>query len=105
MLPGDDAVVTGPSLLLSPEDMDIIHYLEHGELVQILEINEAEVPIKILCVEFDQPTSPVRIWQMVKRLTRLGYALISIDAWNYTFVWSHASATPQTTNASVNGGP
>ena len=41
MLPGDDAVVTGPSLMLSPENMDIIHYLEHGELVQILEINES----------------------------------------------------------------
>ena len=39
MLPGDDAVVTG-SLLMSAEDMRIVHYLEHGELVQILEIDE-----------------------------------------------------------------
>ena len=63
MLPGDDAVVTGPSLLLSPEDMDIIHYLEHGELVQILEINEGTKAALVWGADRLEPSSGYR-WML-----------------------------------------
>jgi hypothetical protein len=47
---------------------------------------EDRIPVRVLCVEFDQPTSPVRIWRMMRRFQRSGYALVHIDGWNCTLV-------------------
>jgi FkbM family methyltransferase len=43
---------------------------------------------RVICVEFDQPVPVRRTLQMVRELRNVGYALVSIDVWNYTFVRS-----------------
>ncbi|WP_275572226.1 FkbM family methyltransferase [Mycolicibacterium vanbaalenii] len=40
---------------------------------------------RVLCIEFDQPESPLKTIRAVKKLRASDYTLRHIDLWNYTF--------------------
>lgn len=42
--------------------------------------------VGVVCVEFDQPSPLIKTWKIVRTLNDHGYALVSVDKWNYTFV-------------------
>ncbi len=41
----------------------------------------------VICVEFDQPVFVLKMLRQISALLSFGYRLVSIDSWNYTFVW------------------
>jgi FkbM family methyltransferase len=74
---------------LGHERLDLLKLdIEGAEYAVIDSILDDNIPVKVLCVEYDQPTSPARIWRSVKQLEGAGFDLVSIDSWNYTFVQS-----------------
>jgi hypothetical protein len=44
------------------------------------------LPVRVICVEFDQPMPMRTVWQTVRRLRMADYQLANIEGWNYTFV-------------------
>jgi FkbM family methyltransferase len=55
---------------------------EHAVLDQLLA--DGVLPA-VICVEFDQPSPVLELLRMVRQLSRHGYALRAVEAWNYTF--------------------
>ena len=69
--------------------------IEGAEYEVLNSLIEDNLNIRIVCVEFNQPTSFARIFKMVQRLQRWNYSLVAIDGWNYTFIqgaWSEVGA-------------
>ncbi|MBN4064856.1 FkbM family methyltransferase [Dehalococcoides mccartyi] len=62
--------------------------IEGAEYEVIDHIISSDVDIKILCIEFDQPTSMRKMITYVRRLQKHGYSPVAVDAWNVTFVLS-----------------
>ena len=60
--------------------------IEGAQYAVIDTIIEDRVPVKVLCIAIDQPTSPLRIFRTVRRLQGCGYELVKVDGWTYTFV-------------------
>lgn len=56
---------------------------EHAVIEQLLRVR---LRPRILAVEFDQPTSWLKIRRTIRALHEDGYRLAAIDVWNYTFV-------------------
>ena len=46
------------------------------------------MPVDVLCVAIDQPTSSLKVFSTVKSLQRYGYDLANVEGWTYTFVWT-----------------
>lgn len=65
--------------------------IEGAEYVVLDSMIEDGIHPMVLCVEFDPPDPILKNIAMVRKLMRYGYCLVSIDAWNYTFVWRAAS--------------
>ena len=76
----------------------LMRELEHDHIDLLkMDIEGAEFPVlenmigesmrpKIICVEFDQPSPYAKTVAMCRRLSKNGYTLLEIDAWNYTFL-------------------
>ena len=63
--------------------------IEGAEYEVLSSLLEDNIRIKVLCVEFDQPTHLSSIIGMVRRLQQAQYQLVRIDGWNFTFVGHH----------------
>lgn len=59
--------------------------IEGAEFAVIGDIIRHEVLPDVLCVEFDQPCSPFRVYRAIRDLANCGLELIAIDNWNFTF--------------------
>lgn len=58
-----------------------------GAEYEILEdVLAKQLPIDVICVEFDQPMPLARTRRMVRRLRAAGYALVSVERLNCCFV-------------------
>jgi len=62
---------------------------EHAVLRSLL---DAGLVVKVLCVEFDHPTSVLTIVRTIRQVLRGGYVAVSASHWNYTFI--HRSVLP-----------
>ena len=72
---------------LGHDRIDLLKLNIEGAHYAVMEsVVEDKVPVKVIAVSIDQPTSPVRVYRAVKSLQRYGYDLVKIDGWNYTFV-------------------
>ena len=72
---------------LGHSKLDLLKLDVEGAQYDILDsMIEDGIAIKVLCVEFDQPTPYTRLWRMVMKLKRSGYKLVNVDDWNCTFV-------------------
>jgi hypothetical protein len=40
----------------------------------------------VLCLEIDQPVSPLKFLGTMRRISAAGYELLAADDWNFTFV-------------------
>ena len=56
---------------------------EHEVINSLLEDN---VLPKVLCTEFDQPSSLLKILRTIKKLKKHNYQLIKVEGWNCTFL-------------------
>lgn len=72
---------------LEHDHIDLLKMDIEGAEFEVLEnmIGESIRP-KIICVEFDQPSPDAKTVAMCRRLSKSGYTLLKIDAWNYTFL-------------------
>jgi FkbM family methyltransferase len=62
--------------------------IEGAQYEVLRDVLDRQVPIDVICVEFDQP-SPIRqALDMLKTVTRAGYRVVSIEGVNFTFVMS-----------------
>lgn len=72
---------------LGHDSLDLLKLdIEGAEYEVVNSMLEDQVPVKVLCVEFDQPTSFASVLRMVRKLKRSKYNLVNIENWNYTFV-------------------
>jgi FkbM family methyltransferase len=72
---------------LGHRSLDLLKLDIEGAEYPVLDtLLEDRIPVNILCVEFHQPPSVFGIWRAVKKLQHAGYRLVSVDAWNYTFL-------------------
>lgn len=60
--------------------------IEGAEYEVLAEMLASRVTPRVLCVEFDQPTSPLITLKMIGRIRDEGYCLVAVKSWNYTFV-------------------
>ncbi len=60
--------------------------IEGAEFAVIGDLIRHGIMPDVLCIEFDQPCSPLRISRAVRELVAFGLELVAIDGWNYTFV-------------------
>ena len=65
--------------------------IEGAEYEVLRNVIETELRIRILCVEFDQPSPVQRMIGMVRQLSQTGYELVAIEAFNFTFLQSKIS--------------
>lgn len=71
---------------LGHEHIDLLKLnIEGAQYTVIDSVIQEKIPVNIITVSIDQPTSPFRVYRMVKSLQHSGYNLIKIDKWNYTF--------------------
>ena len=72
---------------LGHERIDLLKLDVEGAWWEILNamLDDGIVPA-VLCVEFDSPTSPLKVWRMVRRLARHGLLLAGRDRDDYLFV-------------------
>lgn len=63
--------------------------IEGAEFDVLNSIIENQVNIDVLLVEYDQPTSLIKIISSVKQLNKYGMILCMIDDWNFTFIKSY----------------
>lgn len=61
--------------------------IEGAEYAVLSDVLDKGILPRVLCVEFDQPASPWRTISMVKQILGRGFDLVSIESWNYTFVF------------------
>lgn len=69
--------------------------IEGAEYRVINEILENKIPIRWLCIEFDQPVPFWTTNRALERLKQSGYELCKVDRWN--FVFRHKQLTATTT--------
>jgi FkbM family methyltransferase len=72
--------------------------IEGAEYAVLTDVLDKKLPVRVICVEFDQPAPLLRTIRMVKQLARGGYALVKIDGWNFTFI---SNQLPGSYSASV----
>ena len=72
---------------LGHDHLDLLKLNIEGAQYAVLDsIVENRVPVKVLAIAIDQPTSPVKVFKTVRGLQRAGYSLVKVDGWTYTFV-------------------
>ncbi len=73
---------------LGHDRLDLLKLDIEGAEYEVLDsLIEDGIEPSIICVEFDPPDPIRKNVSMVRKLKAYGYSLVSIDAWNYTFVW------------------
>lgn len=60
--------------------------VEGAEYEVLNSMIEDQIAPMVLCVEFDQPVPYKKTLAMVRKLIGVGYRLVNIDGWNYTFI-------------------
>ena len=60
--------------------------IEGAEFSVLTNIIAARIDVRILCVEFDQPSRFRQILGMVRKLEDAGYDLVCVDSFNFTFL-------------------
>lgn len=60
--------------------------IEGSEYAVLSSIIRDGIRPRVLCVEFDQPISVFKTARQICSLLSYGYSLVSIEAWDYTFV-------------------
>ncbi len=69
------------------EKIDLLKMDVEGAEYEVLNnMIESGINVGIIGVEFDQPVSLLKTWNMIVRLTSWQYDLVNIDGWNYTFI-------------------
>jgi FkbM family methyltransferase len=72
---------------LGHDRVDLLKIDVEGAEYEVLKsVLNGEVKPRVLCVEYDMPASPFKMHGCVKALKRLGYRLVSIDEFNYTYL-------------------
>jgi FkbM family methyltransferase len=72
---------------LSHTRIDILKIdIEGAEYAVLNNLLQTNILPKVICVEFDQPTTLVKMWQMVHKLRTRDYVLIKQDYFNFTFI-------------------
>ena len=72
---------------LGHQRLDLLKLNIEGAQYPVIDsIISQRVPVKVLCVAIDQPTSPFRVYGTVRKLQRYGFDLVHIEGWTYTFV-------------------
>jgi FkbM family methyltransferase len=67
--------------------------IEGAEYRVIDEIIQKKLPIRWLCIEFDQPVPFWTTNRALQRLNDAGYKLCKVDRWNFVFRNQHLSTT------------
>ena len=76
---------------LGHDRLDVLKLNIEGAQYAVIEsVMEDKVPVDVLCVAIDQPTSPLKVFSTVKSLQRYGYDLANVEGWTYTFVWKES---------------
>jgi FkbM family methyltransferase len=78
-----------PSVMreLGHDHVDLIKLdIEGAEHEVVRSMLEAGIRPSVVCLEIDQPVTPLAFWLTVRRLRRAGYDLVAVDSWNLTFV-------------------
>lgn len=87
-----EAPVRGLSSLMSElghTRIDLLKLdIEGAEYEVIDQMLNSDVDVRVLCVEFDQPTPLSKALGYVSRLKNAGFTPVAIDGWNVTFVAS-----------------
>lgn len=60
--------------------------IEGAEHAVVGNMLDEGVPVRVLCLEFDQPVGARAMWRTLRRLTSAGYRLVCADGWNCTFI-------------------
>jgi FkbM family methyltransferase len=60
--------------------------IEGAEYEVLEDVLTKQLPIDVICVEFDQPMPVARTLRMVRRLRAAGYALVRVEGLNCCFV-------------------
>jgi FkbM family methyltransferase len=68
--------------------------IEGAEIEVVASLLESGPRPTVVCLEFDQPDTIGRVHGCLRALRRSGYAVVSIERWNYTFAEASALATP-----------
>ncbi len=77
---------------LGHERIDLLKLdIEGAEYAVLDSMMEDGIYASVLCVEFDPPDPIRKNVSMVRKLIAFGYSLVSVDEWNYTFVWKGRS--------------
>lgn len=72
---------------LNHERVDLLKLdIEGAEYEVLRSVIDANIRLKVLCMEFDQPVPFRKTRRLLKELRVAGYQLINVDGWNCTFV-------------------
>ncbi len=72
---------------LGVDRLDLLKVSAEGSEYEILEhVGDTGVDVRILCVEYAQPTTIERIEESARRLIAAGYTLVAAWGWKFTFV-------------------
>ena len=93
-LQGTDTYFTAPvksvaalARELGDSDLEIVKMDIEGAEIRVIEsmLDNGPLP-RVLCIEFDQPQSFVRILRAVRTLRKRGYHAAKLEGWNVTLV-------------------
>lgn len=71
--------------------------IEGAEHAVVENLLDEQVPVRVICLEFDQPVRARIVLRTLRRLQRADYQLVNTDGWNYTFV-KETAAVPVITD-------
>ena len=72
---------------LGHDRLDLLKLNIEGAHFEVMDsVMEDRVPIKVLTVAIDRPTSVARVSRAVRDLRRHGFSLVKVESWAYTFV-------------------
>lgn len=60
--------------------------IEGAEHAVLENLGQAQIFPTTLCIEYDQPITPMRLFKAIKYLQNAGYLLVNIDRFNFTFL-------------------
>jgi len=60
--------------------------IEGAEHAVIQDMLSCDIRPRVLCIEIDQPASPLQCFKTLGRIREAGYELAAIDGWNFSFV-------------------